>query len=135
MKCISTNCRENINENVWQEVLLNYGVSIRDDIKNFLRINNGGYPINSYIEADGECYEVRVFLSLDENDDNYYIVKPLKYFMEKTKGRIVPIGIDSGDNYYCVDNETGKVYYWNMESDRYLFISKNIENFLILFQI
>ena len=58
-----------------------------------------------------------------------------RYFMEKTKGRIVPIGIDSGDNYYCVDNETGKVYYWNMESDRYLFISKNIENFLILFQI
>lgn len=133
MKCISTNCRENINENIWQDVLLDYRVSVRDDIKNFLRLNNGGYPQNSYIETDGEDYEVRVFLSLDESDENYYIEKPLQYFMEKTKGRIVPIGIDSGDNYYCVDNETGKVYYWSMETDRYYLISQDIEKFILLF--
>lgn len=133
MKCITTNCRENINENVWQEASLKYGVIIRDDIKNFLRGNNGGYPENGYIEADGEEYEVRVFLSLDESDENYYIEKPLKYFMQKTNGRIVPIGIDSGDNYYCVDNETGKVYYWSMETDRYYLVSQDIEKFILLF--
>lgn len=133
MKCITTNCRENINENVWQEASLKYGVIIRDDIKNFLRVNNGGYPENGYIEADGEEYEVRVFLSLDESDENYYIEKPLQYFMQKTNGRIVPIGIDSGDNYYCVDNETGKVYYWSMETDCYYLISQDIEKFILLF--
>lgn len=133
MECISTNCRENINEQLWQEVNLQYGVSIRDDIKDFLRMNNGGYPENSYIEVDGEEYEVRVFLSLDASDENYYIEKPLQYFMQKTKGRIVPIGIDSGDNYYCVDNETGKVYYWSMDSDSYYFISQNIESFINFF--
>ena len=133
MKCITTNCRENINENVWQEASLKYGVIIRDDIKNFLRVNNGGYPENYYIEVDGEEYEVRVFLSLDESDENYYIEKPLKYFMQKTNGRIVPIGIDSGDNYYCVDNETGKVYYWSMETDRYYLVSQDIEKFILLF--
>ncbi len=133
MKCITTNCRENINENVWQEASLKYGVIVRDDIKNFLRGNNGGYPENGYIEADGEEYEVRVFLSLDESDENYYIEKPLKYFMQKTNGRIVPIGIDSGDNYYCVDNETGKVYYWSMETDRYYLVSQDIEKFILLF--
>ena len=118
---------------MWQEASLKYGVIIRDDIKNFLRGNNGGYPENGYIEADGEEYEVRVFLSLDESDENYYIEKPLKYFMQKTNGRIVPIGIDSGDNYYCVDNETGKVYYWSMETDRYYLVSQDIEKFILLF--
>lgn len=30
--------------------------------------------------------------------------------MDNTKGKIIPIGVDSGDNYFCVNNETGKVY-------------------------
>ena len=84
--------------------------------------------------AQGEEYEVRIFLSLDAQDQYYYIKKPLLDFLQRTKGRIIPIGIDSGDNYYCVNNETGKVYYWSMELDEYYCIAENLEMFVSLFE-
>ena len=54
--------------------------------------------------------------------------------MKKTKGKIVPIGIDSGDNYYCVNNETGKVYYWSAGEDSYYCIAESIAEFVTLFE-
>ncbi len=78
-------------------------------------------------------YEIRAFLSLDENDENYCIEKPLSYFLTKTKAKIIPIALDSGDNYYCVNNESGKVYFWSSDTDSYYLISENIEEFVNLF--
>ena len=113
MKCICKNCTQVVNNTIWTETENKYQIKIRQDIQQFLTANSGGFPIKDIIIVDGEEYEVRVFLSLDSNDKNYYIEKPLNYFLENTKGKIVPIGIDSGDNYYCVNNENGKVYYWS----------------------
>ena len=90
--------------------------------------------LKDVIEAEGEEYEVRVFLSLDPGDNNYCITKPLDFFLNKTKAKIVPIGIDSGDNYYCVNNETGKVYYWGASEDSYYCIAETIEKFVSLFE-
>lgn len=134
MKCIADDCKTSINENVWREAEKKYGIVIRDDIKSFLESNAGGYPKKDIIVSDGEEYEVRVFLSLDENDKNYYIDKPLHYFLDRTKGKIIPIGIDSGDNYYCVNNETGKVYYWIADADRYYCIAEDVEAFVGMFE-
>ena len=58
----------------------------------------------------------------------------MDYFLEKTKGKIVPIGLDSGDNYYCVNNETGKVYYWSAGEDSYYCIAESIMDFIELFK-
>lgn len=130
MKSISTNCKLKYNIDLFKEIEKKYLISIREDIKVFLEKNSGGYPIKDSIMVDGEEYEIRVFLSLEESDENYYIGKPLEYFLNKTKGKIVPIGIDSGDNYYCVNNETGKVYYWSASDDSYYMISETIEKFI-----
>ena len=100
MKCISNNCKTSINKNVWLETEKKYNIIIREDVKKFLELNSGGYPLKDIIYSDGEEYEVRNFLSLDAEDENYYIGKPLEYFLERTKGKMLPIGIDSGDNYY-----------------------------------
>lgn len=134
MKCISKNCKLNVNTKVLEEAEMIYQISFREDVKEFFGKNSGGYPISDIIVSDGDVYEVRVFMSLDESDDNYYIRKPLDYFLKKTKGKIVPIGIDSGDNYYCVNNETGKVYYWSAGEDSYYCISDSIEEFVDLFE-
>lgn len=134
MKCISSNCRTCIDENVWSDAEKNFSIQIREDIKEFMKENSGGFPNRNFVKVNSEEYEVRVFLSLDENDLNYFIKRPLNFFLEKTKGRIVPIGIDSGDNYYCVNNENGKVYYWNCESDRYFCLSKSLYQFTLLFE-
>ena len=133
MNIISTECRTKYNENIWNEVEQKYDIFIRTDIKDFFKFNNGGYPINDIIISDEIEYEIRAFLSLDENDENYCIEKTLSYFLTKTKAKIIPIALDSGDNYYCVNNESGKVYFWSSDTDSYYLISENIEEFVNLF--
>ncbi len=133
MKCICKNCTQVVNNTIWTETENKYQIKIRQDIQQFLTANSGGFPIKDIIIVDGEEYEVRVFLSLDSNDKNYYIEKPLNYFLENTKGKIVPIGIDSGDNYYCVNNENGKVYYWSAGENQYYCISESLEVFILKF--
>ena len=128
MECISKNVKGN-NSDILSNYSQDKSVTIRDDIKEFLKKNSGGYPKKDIVSFNGEEYEVRVFLSLDESDDNYYIEKPLCYFMDKTGGKIVPIGIDSGDNYYCVNNNSGKVYYWSSSEDKYYCLAKSLEEF------
>ena len=133
MKCICKNCTQVVNNTIWTETENKYQIKIRQDIQQFLTANSGGFPIKDIIIVDGEEYEVRVFLSLDSNDKNYYIEKPLNYFLENTKGKIVPIEIDSGDNYYCVNNENGKVYYWSAGENQYYCISESLEVFILKF--
>ena len=99
MKRISVNPKENADTSIWAEVEKNFNISVRKDIKDFLAVNAGGRPTRNIIVAQGEEYEVRIFLSLDAKDQYYYIKKPLLDFLQRTKGRIIPIGIDSGDNY------------------------------------
>lgn len=134
MKCIADNCKLNINEEIFKDVEKSYSINVRTEIKEFLEKNSGGYPVKDVIVSEKEEYEIRVFMSLDASDDNYYIQKPMDYFMKKTNGKIVPIGIDSGDNYYCVNNETGKVYYWRAEEDLYYCIAESIDKFVSLFE-
>ena len=133
MKKVSTECRAFYNASIFDDIEALYSIVVREDVKTFFEANNGGYPIKDIICADDTEYEVRVFLSLDKNDDNYCIEKPLKFFMSKTHARIIPIGVDSGDNYYCVNNETGKVYYWRASSDRYYMIADSLHVFVELF--
>ena len=134
MKCISENRKLNINKKIFEDAEKTYSITIRSEIKDFLGENSGGYPVKDIIVSDGEEYEVRVFMSLDESDKNYYILKPIDYFLKKTKGKIIPIGIDSGDNYYCVNSETGKVYYWSAGEDSYYCIAETIDEFVSLFE-
>ncbi|MFR6168520.1 MAG: SMI1/KNR4 family protein [Blautia wexlerae] len=37
--------------------------------------------------------------------------------------------LTSGDNYYCVNNENGKVYYWSSSEDSYYYIAESIDEF------
>ena len=133
MTCISDNPSSKINRNIFSEVEKTYSITLREDIKTFLVNNSGGYPVKDMISSDGDDYEVRVFLSLDDSDEYYYIQKPIDFFLAKTNGKIVPIGIDSGDNYFCVNNETGKVYYWSSGEDSYYYISNSLNDFVELF--
>lgn len=133
MKCIAKNCDDNVSGSIIAEAEAKCNIVIREDIKEFLRKNSGGYPIKDII-SDGEKYEVRSFLSLAASNKYFSIEKPLWYFLKKTAGKIIPIGIDSGDNYYCVNNETGKVYYWNASEDAYFCIANSLNDFVLLFE-
>ncbi len=70
---------------------------------------------------------------MDCNDTHYFIGEPLNTFLRKTKGRIVPFAIDSEDNFYCYNNETGKIYYWSSDLDEYSLLVDSLEAFSYLF--
>ena len=134
MKCISTNCSNKFDDRIVNSAEERFLIKIREDVIDFIRLNNGGYPTRDIISVDGEEYEVRAFFSLNEEDEYFNIKKPLMYFLDKTKGKIIPIGIDSGDNYYCVNNENGKVYYWRASEDMYYCIADSLSDFITLFE-
>lgn len=133
MKSIATNTDYVENKTLLQEIEGKYRIKIREEIKEFIKLNSGGYPLKDVIEVDGEKYEVRVFLSVNQKNKDYYMQKALNYFLEKTNGKIIPVGIDSGDNYYCIHNETGNVYFWNAGENLYYKISDSVEDFVELF--
>ena len=120
-------------DGIWDEVEEKYDITVRQDIKAFFRKNGGKHPITDVIDIKGEEYEVRVFLSIDEKN-MYYVGKSLDYFLTNTDGQIIPVAIDSGSNYYCVNNKTGKVYYWSSEEDSYYPIANNLTSFCKLFK-
>ena len=129
---ISTKTSKEINKEVFENARCKYTIAIPTVLIDFLSDNSDGKPKKKYIEVDGETYCVRRFLSLDPNSE-YYIEKPLDYFLSKTKKRIIPIGVDEGSNYYCMNIENGKVYFWASEEDKYFAIANSIEEFYKLF--
>ena len=40
----------------------------------------------------------------------------------------------SGDNYYCVNNETGNIYFWSAGEDLYYKISESVMEFTEMFR-
>lgn len=91
--------------------------------------NNGGIPLKKEFFMNDTEYEVRYFLSFNEGDYNE-IRTPMKAFLQETEGKIVPFAKDSGDNYYCLHVETGKIYYWENEENLYYNIADTFETFV-----
>lgn len=109
-----------------------YEFDFSEALKKFFMDNNGGIPKNNSFEAKGKEYELRCFLSF--NDDEYNSIrKPLESFQEETHGKIAPIAKDSADNYYCVNVETGKIYFWDHDENLYYCIAESFEEFEELF--
>ena len=133
MKCISVNGRMRYDGDIFSSAEQKYAIRIRDDIKEFIEKNAGGDPVKDIIVCKGEEYEVRTFLSADKTDEDYCIEEPMDYFLGRTKARIVPVAVDPGDNYYCVNNETGKVYYWSANLDEYFILAEELDSFSMLF--
>ena len=110
-----------------------YDLLLPEMVKTFFVDNNGGTPKKNYVLFDDEEYEVRFFLSFNM-DDNYSIYKSSDYFMKRTKRRLIPCAIDSGDNYYCFDKDTEKVYYYQASEDAFYAICDCISEFFKAFE-
>ena len=119
-------------KNAFEILEKKYNMVFPEEVKNFFEENNAGVPQKMYISIDGDDYEVRSFLSFNE-DDEYDIYKPLDFFQTKTKGKIVPFAIDSGDNYYCYNKENGCVYFYASSEDKYYKLSNKFTDFINLF--
>ena len=43
--------------------------------------------------------------------------------------------LTSGDNYYCVNNENEKVYYWSASEESYGYIAESIDEVASFFSL
>ncbi len=108
-----------------------YDISFPKSIREFFLNNNGGTPLKKEITVNGTEYEIRCFLSF--NDDEYNsIKKPLATFQENTHGKIAPVAKDSGDNYFCLNVENEKVYYWDKDENMYYNLADSFDDFIKL---
>lgn len=108
-----------------------YELDLDGSFKEFFQYNNGGTPRKKNFEIGNDEYEVRCFLSF--NDDEYNSIrKPLESFQEETHGKIFPFAKDSGDNYYCLNVETGAVYFWSVDDEKYYKLTESFTEFVDL---
>ncbi len=108
-----------------------YKIEFPKEMIDFFDENNGGIPLKKEIVVDGEEYEIRCFLSFNDNEYNS-IKKSLETFQNNTKGKIIPIAKDSGDNYFCLNVENKKVYYWDHEDNKYYRLAESFNEFISL---
>lgn len=106
-----------------------YNIIFPEGFKSFFKENNGGIPKKTTITVSGTEYSIRCFLSFNEGEYNS-IGKPLAWFQEKTNGKIIPIAKDDADNYYCLNVETGKIYFFDNDDDLYYYISETFPEFI-----
>lgn len=106
-----------------------YNIPFSDDFIHFFLENNGGIPKKNIIMINETEYEIRCFLSFNDNEYNS-IAAPLASFWEETHGKVIPIAKDSSDCYYCINIQNGKIYFWNKYDNLYYCISESFLDFL-----
>ena len=131
MNIICTDVSEIKDIEVFKKYNEKYSLVFDDEIIEFFINNNGGIPNKRVFEINEEEYEIRCFLSFNENEYNS-IDKSFEFFQKNTNGKIYPIAKDSGDNYYCINKDSGKVYYWSRDDDMYYYIVEKFSDLIIL---
>lgn len=125
---------QKIDTGIWNYLEDKYHLKISPDIKAFIEVNSGGNPVKDMIDTQNGLHEVRKILSLTEDNPYYSIKKYADEFLTSTKGKIIPVAVDSGGNYFCVHNDTGKVYFWFEEDGLYYPVANNLTEFCEMFR-
>ncbi len=104
-------------------------IDLPQSVTAFFEKNNGGIPLKKEFSVGDDEYEVRCFLSFNEGDHNA-IKAPLGSFQKETNGKIFPLAKDSGDNYFCLNLENKKIYYWDKDENLYYNIAEDFAAFI-----
>ena len=107
-----------------------YGITLPDLLKKFIISNNGGRPNLDIIKTEeGKEVEIKSLLSFNKEDiENIYNV--IDYFKKEFNGELVPIASEPSGDYFCVDISKGSILYWEQETSKVIFISKNLNEFI-----
>ena len=100
--------------------------SLPEDIKEVVRMYNGGRPSLKYYDLSGEKdKEFKTLLSFNRNDiENVFTFYPL----DSANGKLVPFASDPAGNFFVIKD--GKIYLWLHESDTTVFLSESFSAFL-----
>lgn len=105
-----------------------FNISIRQDIKDFVKAGTSALKIG-YFTVKNVIYEIRAYLVCNAIGAIYDIERPMYYLLAHTDKTMIPVGFDSGNNYFCINNKTGQVYFWNIEENTYNLLAESIDEF------
>ena len=102
------------------------GGLLPDDIKEVIKMYNGGRPSLKYYDLPNEKdKEFKTLLSFNRNDiENVFAFYPL----DSANGKIVPFASDSAGNLFVI--KEGKMFLWLHESDTTVFLAESFSAFL-----
>ena len=114
----------NLNSIVEYEALT--GGLLPDDIKEVIKMYNGGRPSLKYYDLPNEKdKEFKTLLSFNRNDiENVFAFYPL----DSANGKIVPFASDPAGNLFVI--KEGKMFLWLHESDTTVFLAESFSAFL-----
>lgn len=103
-----------------------HGISFPADLKEILRKYNGGRPPQKlYDTAMEKNKEFKTLLSFNRGDvENIYKYYPL----ESSDRLLVPFASDPAGNFFVLKD--GKIFFWNHEADRAIFLADTFTDFL-----
>lgn len=114
------------NPNAVEEFEKNHGVFFPKDLKEIIKRYNGGRPeLKLYDTATEKNKEFKTLLSFNEADiENIH-----KYCDVDTANKMmIPFASDSAGNLFVL--KTGKIYFWDHETDTLNFIADTFTDFL-----
>jgi hypothetical protein len=97
---------------------LSLGAKLPLDYRNFLSTQNGGRPIPSMLELEGLQVRVRELFAANSGDSRD-LLRRHESLRDVLPSGVLPIGLDTGDNYFCialVPGQSGAVYWKDHES-------------------
>ena len=103
-----------------------HGIVFPDDLKEIMKKNNGGCPPLKYYDmASEKNKEFKTLLSFNKSDvENIYKVFPL----ESSDTTLVPFASDPAGNFFVLKD--GKIFFWNHENDKTMFLADTFTEFL-----
>lgn len=115
-------CQKQLSDTDFKLVEQDLAVQLPEPFKAVYRVCNGGRPKNTiWQDPEGEWddIEVRDFLSMryfkSKADDPNFTIEGIaknQWNVRKLPPTFLPFAIDWGGNYFCIDHQTGKIYYF-----------------------
>ena len=102
------------------------GASLPDDIKETVRLHNGGRPSLKYFDLPNEAdKEFKSLLSFNRSDvENVFAFYPI----DSSDKDIVPFAIDPAGNLFVIKG--GNIHLWLHETDKTVFLANSFSAFL-----
>jgi hypothetical protein len=111
-----------------------YGFKFDEPFKKCVLKYNGGYPIPNFFDTTSvKTLAVKCLLSfLVESDDNIWDAN--EALAERGIEGVIAFAVDDFGNYICFGKSDNKVYFFDHETDTFVFVSDSFEVFLNSFR-
>lgn len=117
-----------LEENAISNMENKYGINIPEELVSLLENANAAIPSKTkfMVKVDEKLLGAVLSFNPNEKEADSFDTAMLIGFDKN----IIPFGIDPFGNYICIDNEDGRIVFYDYEEDIFDVIATSLENFL-----